>query len=60
MYRFILEKSLIVDNDKILENSNEKLSGTNEQEKNLIKNEEETKKDYREELKNSYGLKRYR
>ena len=38
-------------NDKILENSNEKLSGTNEQEKNLIKNEEETKKDYREELK---------
>ena len=45
------------------ENSQEKLqdeSNNNDDEKNFIKNDEAEKKEFREELKNSYGLKRYR
>jgi len=42
-------------NDKNKENQNEKL-----EEKNLIKTDEDVKKEYREELNISYGLKRYR
>ena len=45
------------------ENSQEKLqdeSNNNDDEKNFIKNDEAEKKELREELKNSYGLKRYR
>ncbi len=42
-------------NDKTIENQNEKLD-----EKNLTKTDEDAKKEYREELKTSYGLKRYK
>ena len=35
-------------------------SEVNEEDKNSVKNDEEIKKEYREELKTSYGLKRYR
>ena len=42
-------------NDKTIENQNEKLD-----EKNLTKTDEDVKKEYREELKTSYGLKRYK
>ena len=38
----------------------DKLTELNGEEKNLVKNEEEVKKEYREELKTSYGLKRYK
>ena len=44
---------------KKIENQNEKNNENNE-EKNLIKNDEEVKKEYREELKSSFGLKRYK
>jgi len=44
-----------VSNEKNLENQNEKID-----EKNIVKSDEDIKKDYREELKTSYGLKRYR
>jgi len=40
--------------------SNNKSSEVNEEDKNSVKNDEEIKKEYREELKTSYGLKRYR
>ena len=42
-------------NEKNAENQNEKL-----EEKNSIKTDEDVKKEYREELKTSYGLKKYR
>jgi len=42
------------------ENTNDKSVDENGEDKNLIKNEEEKKKEYREELKSSYGLKRYK
>ncbi len=42
------------------EKNSDKASEENEEEKNSIKNDEEVKKEYREELKTSYGLKRYR
>jgi len=38
----------------------EKSSENNEEEKNSVKNDEEIKKEYREELKSSYGLKKYK
>ncbi len=47
-------------NSKSLEKDNEKSQEENGDEKNNIKTEEEVKKKYREELKNSYGLKRYK
>ena len=40
--------------------NSDKVSDVVEDEKNSIKNDEEVKKEYREELKTSYGLKRYR
>ena len=43
-------------NDKNIENNGEK----NDEEKNLVKDDEDIKKEYREELKTSYGLKKYR
>ena len=46
--------------EKISESSNDKLTEQNDEGKNLLKNSEEVKKEYREELKISYGLKRYR
>ena len=49
--------------DASKDESNNKLSEVsevNEENKNLVKNDEEEKKEYREELKTSYGLKRYR
>tara|TARA_B110000305_G_C19422887_1_gene631899 strand:+ start:82 stop:1923 length:1842 start_codon:yes stop_codon:yes gene_type:complete len=46
--------------DKSLEIQNEKNETDNLGEKNLANNEEQEKKNYREELKSSYGLKRYR
>ena len=42
------------------EKNTDKPSETNGEEKNLIKNADEVKKEYREELKTSYGLKRYK
>ncbi len=42
------------------EESSNRLSEVNEEDKNSVKNDEEKKKEYREELKTSYGLKRYR
>ncbi len=47
-----------VSNDKDLENS--KLEEKNGEEKGAIKNDDEVKKEYREELSSSYGLKRYK
>tara|TARA_X000000368_G_scaffold273123_1_gene216575 strand:- start:617 stop:2431 length:1815 start_codon:yes stop_codon:yes gene_type:complete len=47
-------------NDKNVENDSEKSLEENGEEKNLIKNDDEVKKKYREELKTSYGLKRYK
>ena len=47
-------------NEKNTENSNEKLEEENNDQKNSNKNEDEIKKDFREEMKTSYGLKRYR
>ncbi len=49
-----------VSNDKNLENQNDKITTEEQEEKNTIKNNEEVKKNYREELKSSYGLKRYK
>jgi ribonuclease E len=49
-----------VANDKNIENSNEKPSEENGEEKSSITNNDQVKKEYREELKTSYGLKRYR
>ena len=49
-----------VPNDKNVENQNEKIIESTEEEKNLSGNEDDKKKEYREELKTSYGLKRYR
>ena len=46
-------------NEKVIENQNEKNNEDNDP-KNLIKNDEEVKKEYREELKTSFGLKRYK
>ncbi len=40
--------------------NNNKTTESNEEDKNSVKNDEEIKKEYREELKTSYGLKRYR
>ena len=48
-----------ISNNKNIENQNEKLEDNNLEEKNSIK-DEVSKKEYREELKNSYGLKRYK
>ena len=45
-----------VSNDKNIENNGEKT----DEDKNLVKNDEDIKKEYREELKTSYGLKKYR
>ena len=45
-----------IPNEKNLDKSPE----TNGEEKNLVKNADEVKKEYREELKTSYGLKRYK
>ena len=42
------------------EKNTDKLSEANGEEKNLVKNVDEVKKEYREELKSSYGLKRYK
>jgi ribonuclease E len=42
------------------ENQNEKAGEESLEEKNSIKTDEEVKKNYREELKTSYGLKRYK
>jgi ribonuclease E len=42
------------------ENQNEKAGEESLEEKNSIKTDEEVKKNYREELKSSYGLKRYK
>tara|TARA_Y100001970_G_scaffold285217_1_gene404333 strand:- start:1639 stop:3456 length:1818 start_codon:yes stop_codon:yes gene_type:complete len=42
------------------EKSADKLGDTNGEGKNSIKNEDEVKKEYREELKTSFGLKRYK
>ena len=47
-------------NDKNEQNLNEKLSEENLEEKHSAKNDDEEKKEYREELKTSYGLKRYK
>ena len=47
-------------NDKNEQNQNEKLSEENLEEKHSAKNDDEEKKEYREELKTSYGLKRYK
>ena len=48
-------------NNPLEDQSNDKKSeGENAEEKNLINNLEESKKDLREELKTSYGLKRYK
>ena len=47
-------------NDKSAESQNINLEETNTEEKLLANGEEGDKKDYREELKNSYGLKRYK
>ena len=49
-----------VGNNKNSEIQNEKISEENGEDKNLVKNDEDEKKEYREELKNSYGLKRYK
>ena len=49
-----------ISNNKNLENQNEKLLEVNGEEKSVIKNDEDVKKEYREELKTSYGLKRYK
>ncbi len=50
-----------VSNDKNIENQNGKLSEEeNEAAKDQTKNDEIVKKEYREELKTSYGLKKYR
>ena len=48
------------ENDKKVENQNENSLGENEELKTSSKNEDQIKKEYREELKSSYGLKRYR
>ena len=55
-----LKNKVIDDISKSNEHQNEKISEENQEEKNQVKNDEEVKKQYREELKNSYGLKRYR
>ena len=47
-------------NNKVEENQTNKSDDESDQQKNLIKNDDEIKKDYREELKSSYGLKRYK
>ncbi len=47
-------------NNKNLEKTNGKSTEENEEDKNIINNEEEKKKEYREELKSSYGLKKYK
>ena len=47
-------------NDKSAESQNINLEETNTEEKLLANGEEGDKKDYREELKTSYGLKRYK
>ena len=49
-----------VANDKNIENTNEKPLEENGEEKISITNNDQVKKEYREELKTSYGLKRYR
>ena len=49
-----------ISNDKNLENQNEKALEDNVNEKNLTNNHDADKKEYREELKTSYGLKRYK
>ena len=46
--------------EKNINNPNEKPSNENGEEKDSIKDDEEVKKEYREELKTSYGLKRYK
>ncbi len=46
--------------DDISKEENNNKSSEIEEDKNSIKNPEEIKKEYREELKTSYGLKRYR
>ena len=55
-----LKNKVIEDVSKNNENQNEKIAEENQEDKNQVKNDEEVKKEYREELKNSYGLKRYR
>ncbi|MDA9624885.1 Rne/Rng family ribonuclease [Candidatus Pelagibacter bacterium] len=51
---------LNLNNDKNLDNQNEKAEQENGERKNLTKSDEDVKKEYREELKTSYGLKRYK
>ena len=46
--------------EEISKDENNKSPVANEEDKGEIKNDEEIKKEYREELKTSYGLKRYR
>jgi ribonuclease E len=55
-----LKNKVIEDVSKNNENQNEKIAEENQEDKNQVKNDEEVKKEYREELKNSYGLKKYR
>ena len=57
-----LKNTVIEDlpNNKNLEKTNGKYTEESEEDKNLINNEEAKKKEYREELKSSYGLKRYK
>ena len=49
-----------VSNDKNLENQNDKLVTDDQEEKNNLKSNDEVKKKYREELKSSFGLKKYK
>jgi ribonuclease E len=49
-----------ISSEKNTNNPNEKSSNENGEEKDSIKDDEEVKKEYREELKTSYGLKRYK
>ncbi|OUV61284.1 MAG: ribonuclease E/G [Candidatus Pelagibacter sp. TMED128] len=47
-------------NSKNIDAQNDKNLNGNNDDKSLIKNDEEEKKEYREELKSSFGLKRYK
>tara|TARA_B100001093_G_scaffold508017_1_gene569451 strand:+ start:1283 stop:3118 length:1836 start_codon:yes stop_codon:yes gene_type:complete len=49
-----------ISNEKNSETQSDKLDEEQEEEKNLTKNSGQPQKDYREELKSSYGLKRYK
>ena len=49
-----------VSNDKNSENQNDKLVTDDQEEKNNLKSNDEVKNKYREELKSSFGLKKYK